>query len=138
MSAAAVADTSGRASGSNRVFLGEDGLIHNEYVGLQTYDSVKAVERLTLPFIAGVKAGGKPALILADLRALDGQTAGSRRASKEALETRAYDRVAIFGGSRFLMTLSQFIVTASGLGDRVRCFRSEKDAVAWLRGAHGR
>jgi len=42
------------------------------------------------------------------------------------------DKIAIFGGNRFMKHLVNLVVKATGKEDRVRYFDSKDQAIAWL------
>ena len=119
----------------NKVFVGEDGFIHNVYSGDQDYASVKAVEMEDRRFAQELRAAGKPVLVVADLRQMGKSTPDSRKAAREALDVGFFDRIAVTGGSAFLRHLSNFIITASRHSDRARWVGTEEEAAEWLSGA---
>ncbi|HEX2021308.1 MAG TPA: hypothetical protein VHH36_01235 [Candidatus Thermoplasmatota archaeon] len=117
----------------NRVYLGSDGFIHNEYEGDQDYGSVKLVEGESVRLAEGLRAAGRPVLILADLRRMGKSDPSSRRAAREALDMHVYDRCAIAGGNVFLRHLANFIIMASRRAKDVRFLDTPEEAAAWLR-----
>jgi hypothetical protein len=117
---------------ANRVFLDEEGVIHNVYVGDQTYGDVKAVEEETLRIAARVEEGQRPIRVMADLSGMGRTSAGSRRAAKEALQKLPHGRVAIYGGNVFMKHLANFIIVASGKGETTRVLDTEGEAIRWL------
>lgn len=118
---------------SNKVFLGEDGLIRNVYVGDQDAESVKGVERETVRLATDLRALGRPVHILANIDAMGRSSPGSRKAARDALELHVYDRCAVTGGNLFLRHLSNLINMASRRAKDVRWLPTEEDAILWLR-----
>ena len=115
----------------NKVFE-EAGLIHNVYEGEQTADTVIEVQHRTEDLIAKLRAQGRSALILVDLRKLTGTHSSARLGSSDNLKKFDFDRIALFGANLFIKYLANFIIKASGNGRRVRYFNSETEARAWL------
>ena len=117
---------------SNRVYLDEDGIIHNIYVGKQTRETVSDIVEQTYKLIGQLHRQHKPARILADLTAVDSQNVGARQVSWKALRKPNYQKAASFGASPQLRYIMNFVLYTSGQGERARVFDNEAEAKDWL------
>ena len=117
----------------NRVYLGEDGFIHDDHVGDQDHESVTRVMDESVQIAAKLRETGRPVFVVADISRMGSSSPGSRRAARDALDLQVYDKCAITGGSLFLRHLSNFISMASKRSADIRWVATQEDAAAWLR-----
>lgn len=116
----------------NVVFLDKNGLINNQYVGAQTYSSVKMVADNTVQIAHRLKERKLSVNILVNLERITNTNAASRRAASEALRLLIYDKIALFGGSKFLKYVARLIIMASGKSAKIRYFDTKQGAEKWL------
>lgn len=116
----------------NKVFL-EGDIVHNVFEGDQTERSVYTVVYENRKFAEELRKQGKKVLMMSDLTNLGASTAGSRKASTDALQKMDYDKVALFGANKFMKHLANLIVFGSGMSHKVRYFDTKEQAEEWLR-----
>jgi hypothetical protein len=119
-------------SAKNHNFIGQDGLIHNIYIGDQTGSAVAQVKEELTDLSARLRAKGSRVKILADITRLGHVPLKARTAGLELMRTLDFDRVAIIGSTWVAGGFVNLIITASGRGFQVRCFTDEEDAKIWL------
>lgn len=117
----------------NKIYLGNDGLIHGVYSGDQTYETIAQGTKQFTRLIEKVRSEGKPALILVDLANVGRQDSKARKAGVDGFLSMKYDKIAMFGGSPFLRNVANLIVKAIGRTEGVKFFRGQEEAVGWLR-----
>lgn len=75
---------------------------------------------------------GKPILALVDLSKLRGANTNARLAGIELLQSIIVERVAIYGASIYLRSIANLVFQAAGQADKLRFFKNEPEARAWL------
>lgn len=118
---------------TNQVFIDGDGFIRNLHVGDQTKESVSAMIDQLVTAARQLRAKHQPVLALIDLSRLGKHDTGARRIAADGIRTLDYDRAAAFGGSELTRHTVNLIVRASGRGDRFKYFRTEPEALAFLK-----
>ena len=116
----------------NRARLNRGGFVEVAYVGEQSNETVTEMVARALPLADRLAERNRPVLILADLSGLTKSTAGSRKATAEALRTISYERIAVCGGNKYVKNLAKLVITATRRANRVRLFDKREEAVAWL------
>ena len=115
------------------MYLGEDGFVHLDYVGEQTYQTAKADQAPMDVLVKKLHGEGKKAYILVDATNVPKQDSGARRAAVEIVLSVPYDRVALYGGSPFIRNVAGLIVKAVGKSHKFGFFNTKEEAVKWLR-----
>ena len=117
----------------NKNYIGNDGLIHHEYFGDQTSETVEEDIRRLAGFIDTLHKQNKSAYLLLDFTNVTKQDSGARSKAYKALKTLQYDKMAFFGMSHFLKYVAKFVVATTGMGPKVGSFGTEEEAVKWLK-----
>ena len=117
----------------NKISLGEDGLIHVEYIGVQNSESIKEDMRQMTKFILELHQQHKQAYMLSNLGGITKQDSTARREGYKALMVLPYDKIAFFWAGLFLKHLTNLVVKAAGISQKAHFFNSEEEAIAWLR-----
>jgi hypothetical protein len=116
----------------NRVFMDNEDVLVNKYVGDQTPESIRQVRTRSQEYINALHGAGKSGIVLVDLSQMGRTSAAARREAVETLRSTQFDKVALYGASLYMKHLSQLIVMAAGQGHRVRYFDTEDEARKWL------
>lgn len=116
----------------NKNYLGKDGFIYNVYEGDQSISRLKKAKAELLVLVAIVRKKHKPVLILTDIRNLGKVNLSARTFAVEFVKTVDFDKVAIFGNPLAVAHLVNFIITASGMGFKMKYFDNAEDARQWL------
>jgi len=111
------------------VFLDSEGLIHNDYVGAQTAETVQTVVDETGPLIERLRAQRRPVLILVDASKITHQDAGARRVASAALVHWSFNKIAVFGAKRYIRYVAMLIIKALGKGATMGYFETREQAV---------
>ncbi len=117
----------------NKNYLGKDGLIYNVWIGNQTTATVKKTYRELEQINAQMRKEGRRALALSDITKLGKVTAGARREAYKLMRYSDFDRAAVFGNYFLFNSLISGLITASGMGFKVRLFHNLDKALEWLR-----
>ena len=116
----------------NTNYIGDDGLIHNCYVGIQTKATlIKAKEELQ-KITGKLRKEGKPVHVLTNIVRLGKLNVEARMFAVEFIKEVDFDKVAIFGNHMIAEPLVNMIIIASGRGYKMKYFISEEDARSWL------
>lgn len=116
----------------NSVTLNSNGYIEIVVRGEQSYLSFDHLRGELEQLLEKLKSRGSPLLGLVDLTEMTGYSTGSNKAALELLETIPYTRVALFGGSNAIMTVTRLVIEAIGKGDCTQTFKNRAEALAWL------
>ena len=118
---------------TNKVYLGEDGIIHLEYIGDQNLETIKEDDK-RLQELAGMMSKKiKPINILCDASRIGKQNASARKAAFDVVNNLHYNKIALFGLAPFLKSVTNFVIKASGRFSKVKVFNTEEEAERWLR-----
>jgi len=116
----------------NKVYLGEDGIIHHVYDGDQTYSILqKDVEKI-IDLLKQRRLEKKPAKVLGDYTKIGKADSSARQAASEALKNADYDKLALFGTNIFHTVAANLIIIASGKSKKVKVFQTREKAIKWL------
>lgn len=118
---------------SNKVYLGRDGIIHIEYAGEQTVETVNEDKKQLEKLIGELHKQDKKAYVLGDLQGLTGQDSRSRKEAFDAFNSLSYDKMALFGMNLLIKYVASFVIKATGRGSKIRLFNFGKEAVEWLK-----
>lgn len=119
-------------SDNNSNSIGDDGLLHNVYVGDQTVATLKKIHLEIIALTARLRASGKPIYVLTDITKLGSINLQARMYAVEIIKSVDFDRVAIYGNPGAIEKIINFIITASGRGFKMKYFNNEKEARKWL------
>lgn len=114
----------------SKVYLGDDGIIRVISIGNQTPEEATEVRKAVLEL--GKKVPGK-IKVLNDLSKMGESLPGSRTETVKSIKLEEVGKVASFGGSRTTQIMASFIIKASGMSKKVRYFKTEADALKWLK-----
>lgn len=117
----------------NKNFVGEDGFIHQIYLGEQTAQTVQEDIKRLAKLIETVHKQGKPAHLLLDLGKFTHQDSGARKEATNALNNLKYEKIALFGTKNFIKYVANFVVLATRKSSTVKFFDSEDEAMRWLK-----
>ena len=116
---------------SNRVWLGEDGIVRS--VSLPDIEQTLEGARDNIAAVARVSRGVRRP-VLADLTGAKSISRQARMYYAGAEATARYAAVALLVGSPLSRVLGRFVLAMSRPARPVQMFTSEDDALAWLRG----
>jgi len=116
----------------NQVFLGDDGFIHHVIEGDQDAATTQYLRDQTVKLASQLSVLPRPIKILSDLTGIGKADSNARRIASGIIQDIKLDKIAIFGGNRFMKHLVNLVVKATGKEDRVRYFDSKDQAIAWL------
>lgn len=106
--------------------------IEVRFVGDQSYDKVKEFIEEGRILVQQLIDKDEWVRIFVDLSELGKTNSGSMRASKEGFNYLAYDRMVIFGASRFMTTFVKGVILASGRQSSARVEGDKEKALEWL------
>ena len=118
----------------NRTFLDPRGFIHQILTGDQTAESLAKATKESQILVAQLQkqSGNRPVNFLIDLSQVGRQDMAMRQASAKSLQTMPFGKIALFGLDGFLKHVANLVIIASGKQSRVKQFRDEASATAWL------
>lgn len=118
----------------NQISWDPAGYIRQVYEGDQTSETVSLAVQKIMVIVRELQAedSSRPINMLVDLRNIGGQNLGARQTGGKVLKTLPYQKIAIFGGSKFLMAVAKLITTATGKQERIKQYSSETAAIKWL------
>lgn len=116
----------------NQNFLGEDGLIHNVYVGDQTLAKFEKTIKELQQLGDKLRTEDKRVLVLTDITKLGRVPTNVRQRGLELIRNMRYDKVAIFGGEGVSMQIAKLLVKVSMMDYKIKIFENKKDALDWL------
>lgn len=117
---------------NNKVYLGDDGFIHLDYMGEQNYEKVKADLVPMTELAEKLHKEKKHAYLLVDASDVRKQDSGARKAAAEIVFSVPYDKVALFGAGPFLKNVASLIVKAIGKSNKFGFFDTKEEAARWL------
>lgn len=118
----------------NKVYL-EKGVIVVEVVGDQTEESVNEMGEAAKKLADNRRSKKLPVVVLDDVRKLGKADTTARKAVAHYAKTVDYDRLAMLGSSNAAMRIgTNFMITAFGMGDKVKYFSNYDEALGWLGG----
>lgn len=116
----------------NKVFLGNDGFIHNVFHGDQTKEGIQRMGQELRAVIQQLRQQNKPVLILSDLHDVGKQNLSVRKAGYDLIVGLDFDRVAMFGANRLIAAVAHFVTKAAGRS-RIKYFNTKEEANQWLK-----
>jgi UDP-N-acetylmuramyl pentapeptide synthase len=122
-------DESGKSM-KTRVYLGDDGIVRVVSIGDQTPEEMIEVRRVVLNLGRSIPGKVK---ILNDLSRMGRSLPGSRAEAAQSIKLEKVDKVASYGASTLNRVIASFIMRASGMGNKVRYFETEAEALEWLK-----
>lgn len=109
-----------------------DNYIEVKFVGDQSYDSVKnTIDEVKLASQEFINKD-EWVRVLVDLTDQGKTTAGSRKASKEAYNYGAYDKIVLIGASSVMQAFLNAVIKASGRQSSAKLENNRDKALAWL------
>lgn len=114
----------------SKVFVGDDGIIRVISVGDQTPQEMIEVRKAVLEL--GREIPGR-IRVLNDLSKMGKSLPGSRTEAAKSIKLEEIGKVASFGASTMNRVIASFITRASGMGNKVKYFETEEDALRWLK-----
>jgi hypothetical protein len=119
---------------ANRIFYNQEaGYIEVIIEGDQTYMSFENLKGDAGDILEELQKAGKRRLGLMDITKQGNYTADTNKAAMEILESLNYEKLAIFGGGKFLNEVSKAIILAMGKTANTKIFASREEAIAWLK-----
>lgn len=110
-----------------------DGLIHIDYGGKQTPETIDALIVEAGKITPKLREDKHPVLFLVDVSNIGELTASARLRAVKFLKEADYDRIATFGGSPFIASMNNLMMNAMRQRDKLGYFNSREEAVTWLR-----
>jgi hypothetical protein len=118
---------------NNYCYLSKEGIIFIIHEGEQTAVVINQVGKAVTEIIQKVKSSGKPILILSDITKVGKGNLGARRAGLDLFKNLEYQKLAIVGVNFLNQRLVKAVVTASGVGFKIKLFNTESEAKKWLK-----
>jgi hypothetical protein len=118
--------------GDYKVWVDSNGIVRGKIIGDHTkkdaIDIIKKLESLYSEDMGNL-------LTLIDMSETNRPTSEARKMHAMNLKNHhnQFKKAAFFGGSVMNRVLANFIIKASGKGDKVRYFDTEKEAIQWLK-----
>jgi hypothetical protein len=110
-----------------------DNYIEIRFVGDQSYDSVKEVADKTMAACQELIDRDEWVRVFVDLSEQGKTTSESRKASKEAYNYGAYDKIVITGANSIMTTFVNTVIKASGRQSSAKVENDKEKALAWLK-----
>lgn len=117
---------------ANRIIYNPEGYIEVTIEGEQSYMAFINLKADAADMIKQLQNEGKRRLGLLDITKQENYTPDTNRAAMEILETLNYEKLAIFGGGKFLTEVARAIVLAMGKAVNTKIFSTRESAVEWL------
>jgi hypothetical protein len=117
---------------ANKIFYNPAGYVEVVIEGDQTYMSFENLKGDASDILEQLQKDGKPRRGILDITKQGNYTADTNRAAMEILESLNYDRLAIFGGGKFLNDVAKAIILAMGKSGNTKIFPDREAAVEWV------
>ncbi len=117
----------------NKVALVEDLILEVTCAGVQNEQMIESLIQDSRQLVEQLKKENRPILVLVRLRKVGPVDIGARRVAAGALTKLSYDRIAIYGASRFLQKTTELIIRAVHKEEGIRIFPDGVTARSWLR-----
>ena len=117
---------------ANRITYNPEGYIEVTIEGEQSYMAFVNLKADAADMIKQLQNEGKRRLGLLDITKQENYTPDTNRAAMEILESLNYEKLAIFGGGKFLTEVAKAIVLAMGKAGNTKIFATRESAVEWL------
>ena len=117
---------------SNKVYLGEDGYIHWEFIGDQDYEIVKQSELEISKLTKELHKAKKFSYVLGDFTKIGKQNSGARRAGGEFMNNLMFDKAAGFGAPLYIKYVGNLVIKASNKANKLKIFNTVEEALRWL------
>jgi hypothetical protein len=118
--------------GEYKVWVDSEGIIRGKIIGDHTKeDAIEIIKELQNHFL---KDKGN-LLAIIDMSETNRPSSGSRKVHAMNLKNNhdLFKKAAFFGASVMNRVLANFIIKASGKGDKVRYFDTQQEAIQWLK-----
>jgi hypothetical protein len=114
----------------HKIWIDEDGIIRCVFSDVYMNEDVEDM----IEGIVQISKKGEQAMVIIDLKKTKTSTSSARRIIVESIKAdpEIYHKLALLGSSAKNKVLANFIIRASGRGDKVRYFESEEEALRWL------
>lgn len=106
--------------------------IEIRFIGDQSEEKVRSVAEQAMTAAQEFINNDEWVRVLVDLSDQGNTTNESRRASKEAYNYGAYDKIAIIGFNKFLKNFINTVIATSGRQSSVKLFDTKEKALEWL------
>jgi hypothetical protein len=109
----------------------DDGIIRITLYGIHTQeDAINLIKKVD-EFLLSNKSG----LVLTDMSQVEKPTSGARKIHANNIKNDKgnYKKLAFFGASVMNRVMANFIIKASGRGEKARYFETEIEAIEWLK-----
>ena len=114
----------------SKVYMGDDEIVRVTSIGDQTPEEAIEVRKAVLEL--GKRVPGK-IKILNDLSQMGKSLPGSRAETVKSIKLEEVGKVASFGATTANRIVANFIVKACGMGKKVKYFKTEAEALKWLK-----
>lgn len=116
---------------NSKVYLDNDGIVRVTALGDQ--DGKEIIEVRYEILRLGKNASGK-IKVLYDLSKIGKSLPDSRSESVKSLKLEELGNIALFGASAVIRVIASFIIRASGMSEKAKYFKTEEEALRWLKG----
>lgn len=117
---------------ANRIFFNESGFVEVRIEGDQTYMTFENLRPTASEILDDLQKANKKRLGLIDVSEQGSFSPDSNRAAMELLESLNYDKIAIYGATKFLQDVTAAIILAMGKGNNTKIFATRDEALEWL------
>jgi hypothetical protein len=117
--------------GEYKVWVDDTGIVRGAIFGTHDKDDAKKViEEMNIL----IKQSGKDCKVLIDMSETGRPTYEARKlhASNINIISKYFKKAAFFGATTMNRVLANFIIKAAGIGDSVKYFNTQDEAIKWL------
>ena len=117
--------------GEFKVWVDNNGIIRGKIIGVHTEEDAIEIIKQMDEYLMKEK-GSRSVMI--DMRETGRPTSKSRKVHAENIKNNSnkFKKAAFFGAKVINRVMANFIIKASGRGEKVRYFDTESDAVKWI------
>ena len=117
-----------------KVYINDEDIIETKYYEDLDVETITKVIEFYNEFSRKLTSENKQVRILVDYSAGGGNSSTeARKIAVEGINKLSFYKLAIFGGSTYLRILTNLVIKAIGRGQKIKYFKSRKEAVMWLK-----
>lgn len=117
----------------NEVFLGKDGFIHQTLGKDMTPQDLRDDLIKLLEIEEQLIRQNKPIKILLDASNIKKSDKATRKEGLNNLSHMHYEKIGIFGMNSYMKHIVNFVLSASGMGAKIRVFNTVEEASEWFK-----
>ena len=116
----------------NQVFLGEDGFIHQILGKDMTPQDLRDDLIKLLEIEEQLIRQNKPIKVLLDASNIKKSDKATRKEGLNNLSQMHYEKIGLYGTNPYMKHIVNFVLSASGMGSKIKVFSTAEEAVQWL------